>query len=148
MPTARERDDTDMGNYSRWDEIKTVRWEPTSDDRVGVERILALAQVIYDLRSAKGLGECALTERIGTTQSVISRLEEGGSAKNRLDTVARLVEAPDRHPLVSLPREESRSPQRRVPVGLMAPAINRAERDAHAETARTPTGRYDGAEPQ
>ena len=38
---------------------------------------------------------------MGTTQSVISWLEEGGGAKNRLDTLARVATALDRHPVVS-----------------------------------------------
>ncbi len=42
---------------------------------------------------------------MGTTQSVISRLEEGGGAKNRLDTLARVAEALDRHLIVSFPEK-------------------------------------------
>lgn len=44
-------------------------------------------------------------ERMGTTQSVISRLEEGGGARNRLDTLARVAVALDRHLIVSFPSE-------------------------------------------
>ena len=40
---------------------------------------------------------------MGTTQSVISRLKEGGGAKNRLVTLARVAEALDRHLIVSFP---------------------------------------------
>ncbi len=40
---------------------------------------------------------------MGTTQSVISRLEEGGGANNRLDTLARVATALDRHLIVSFP---------------------------------------------
>lgn len=32
-----------------------------------------------------------LAERMGTTQSVVSRLEEGGGARNRIDTLARVA---------------------------------------------------------
>jgi len=42
---------------------------------------------------------------MGTTRSVISRLEEGGGAKNRLDTLARIATALDRHLVVSFPGE-------------------------------------------
>lgn len=38
---------------------------------------------------------------MGTTQSVISRLEEGGGARNRVDTLARVATALDRHLVVS-----------------------------------------------
>jgi transcriptional regulator with XRE-family HTH domain len=42
---------------------------------------------------------------MGTTQSVISRLEEGGGAKNRIDTLARVATALDRHLVLSFPAE-------------------------------------------
>ena len=40
---------------------------------------------------------------MGTTQSVISRLEEGCGANNRLDALARVATALDRHLVVSFP---------------------------------------------
>jgi len=59
--------------------------------------------VIYDLRAEAKLSRRELAERMGTTQSVISRLEEGGGARNRLDTLARVATALDRHLIVSFP---------------------------------------------
>jgi hypothetical protein len=54
--------------------------------------------------AGRGLGRLyAPAERMGTTQSVISRLEEGGGARNRLDTLARVATALDRHLVVSFP---------------------------------------------
>jgi transcriptional regulator with XRE-family HTH domain len=88
---------------SRWDDIKKRRSEPTPEVRAGVEQDLALGQLIYDLRTAAGLSQRALAERMGTTQSVISRLEEGGGARNRLDTLARVATALNRHLVVSFP---------------------------------------------
>lgn len=52
---------------------------------------LALGQLIYDLRTEAELSQRQLAERIGTTQSVIFRLEEGGGARDRLDTLARVA---------------------------------------------------------
>lgn len=49
-----------------------------------------------------GLSQRALAERMGTTQSVVSRLEEGGGAKNR---IARVAEALGRHLIVSFPEK-------------------------------------------
>lgn len=92
-----------MANTSRWDDIKKRRPEPTTEARAAVEQDLALGQLIYDLRTAAGLSQRALAERMGTTQSVISRLEEGGGARNRLDTLARVATALDRHLVVSFP---------------------------------------------
>lgn len=92
-----------MANYSRWEDIKNRRGLPTDEIRVGVEQDFALGQLIYDLRSEAGLSQRELAQRMGTTQSVISRLEEGGGARNRLDTLARVATALDRHLVVSFP---------------------------------------------
>ncbi len=40
---------------------------------------------------------------MGTTQSVISRLEEGGGARNRIDKLVRVATALNRHLGVSFP---------------------------------------------
>ena len=92
-----------MANYSRWADIKRRRPGPAPEVRAGVEQDLALGQLIYDLRTGAGLSQRALAERMGTTQSVISRLEEGGGARNRLDTLARVATALGRHLVVSFP---------------------------------------------
>jgi len=94
-----------MANYSRWEDIKKQRSEPTNESRAEVEQDFALGQLIYDLRTRAGLSQRELAKRIGTTQSVISRLEEGGGARNRLDTLARVATALDRHLVVSFPEE-------------------------------------------
>jgi transcriptional regulator with XRE-family HTH domain len=92
-----------MANYSRWDDIKNKRPAPSTETRVEIEHDLALGQLIYDLRTEEGLSQRELAERMGTTQSVISRLEEGGGARNRLDTLARVATALNRHLVVSFP---------------------------------------------
>jgi ribosome-binding protein aMBF1 (putative translation factor) len=94
-----------MANYSRWDDIKKKRREPSVGTRTGVEQDLALGQLIYDLRTEAGLSQRELAERMGTTQSVISRLEEGGGARNRIDTLARVATALERHLIVSFPEK-------------------------------------------
>ena len=94
-----------MANYSRWEDVKKRRGEPTAEVRTGIEQDLALGQLIYDLRTEAGLSQRALATRMGTTQSVISRLEEGGGAKNRLDTLARVAIALNRHLVVSFPQQ-------------------------------------------
>ncbi len=97
--------ETTMANYSRWDDVKKKRPGPDAETRVGVEQDLALGQLIYDLRTGAGLSQRELAERMGTTQSVISRMEEGGGARNRIDTLARVATALDRHLVVSFPEE-------------------------------------------
>ena len=92
-----------MANYSRWDDIKNKRRAPDNETRVEVEQDLALGQLIYDLRTEAGLSQRELAAKMGTTQSVISRLEEGGGARNRIDTLARVATALNRHLVLSFP---------------------------------------------
>ena len=94
-----------MANYSRWDDTKNKRRAPSTEVRAEVEHDLALGQLIYDLRTGAGLSQRELAERMCTTQSVISRLEEGGGAKNRIDTLARVAAALGRHLIVSFPEK-------------------------------------------
>jgi transcriptional regulator with XRE-family HTH domain len=94
-----------MANYSRWDDVKTKRPGPGPETRAEVEQDLALGQLIYDLRTEAGLSQRELAERMRTTQSVISRLEEGGGARHRMDTLARVATALDRHLVVSFPEK-------------------------------------------
>lgn len=94
-----------MANYSRWDDVKKRRRSTDAETRAGGEQDLALGQLIYDLRTTAGLSQRQLAERMGTTQSVISRLEEGGGARNRIDTLARVATALDRHLVVSFPEK-------------------------------------------
>ena len=70
-----------MANYSRWEDVKRKRRPTAPDTRAAVEQDLALGQLIYDLRTESGLSQRELAARMGTTQSVISRLEEGGGAE-------------------------------------------------------------------
>jgi transcriptional regulator with XRE-family HTH domain len=94
-----------MANYSRWSEVRSRRPAPSTTTRANVAQDLALGQLIYDLRSEAGLSQRELAERMRTTQSVISRLEEGGGARNRIDTLARVATALGRHLVVSFPEE-------------------------------------------
>ena len=94
-----------MANRSRWEDIKKERGEPSEDARAGVEQDLALGQLIYDLRIEVGLSQREMAERMGTSQSVISRLEEGGGARNRIDTLARVATALGRHLVLSFPAD-------------------------------------------
>ena len=92
-----------MANYSRWEDIKKQRPAPSNETRASIEQDFALGELIYELRTQAELSQRELAERMGTTQSVISRLEEGGGARNRLDTLARVATALDRHLVVSFP---------------------------------------------
>jgi ribosome-binding protein aMBF1 (putative translation factor) len=92
-----------MANYSRWEDIKKTKAKPADEARTSINQDLDLGQLIYDMRTEAGLSQRELAERMETTQSVISRLEEGGGAKNRIDTLARVATALDRHLVLSFP---------------------------------------------
>lgn len=70
-----------MANYSRREDVKKKRPDPDTETRARIEQDLALGHLIYDLRTTAGLSQRELAARMGTTQSVISRLEEGGGAQ-------------------------------------------------------------------
>lgn len=89
--------------YSRWEDVKKTRAPVAAERRAEIEQGLALGQLIYDLRTEAGLSQRELAARMGTTQSVISRLEEGGGARNRIDTLARVAVALGRHLVLSFP---------------------------------------------
>ena len=93
-----------MANYSRWEDRQEAPGRAGPGRAPAIEQDLALGQLIYELRTEAGLSQRALAERMGTTQSVISRLEEGGGARNRLDTLARVATALGRHLVVSFPQ--------------------------------------------
>lgn len=92
-----------MANHSRWEDIKAKRLPVSADTRSVLEQDFSLAQMIYDLRIEVGLSQRELAQRMGTTQSVISRLEEGGGSGNRVDTLARVATALGRHLVISFP---------------------------------------------
>jgi len=92
-----------VANHSRWEEVKAKRPAVPERARSAVEDTFVLAQLIHDLRIDAGLTQKELADRMGTTQSVISRLEEGGGSGNRVDTLARIATALGRHLVISFP---------------------------------------------
>ena len=94
-----------MANHSRWEDVKRGLAQPSAAEAADADADFELGQLIHDLRTAAGLSQQALADRMDTTQSVISRLEEGGGARNRIDTLARVARALGRHLVVSFPTE-------------------------------------------
>lgn len=86
---------------------------------------------------------------MGTTQSVISRLEEGGGARNRIDTLARVATALSRHLVVSFPEKVPANLQDAVQVGsepLSSGPASRLEMSAACQRdfhPPVPTGTYE-----
>ena len=54
---------------------------------------LRMAKAIYELRSNAGLSQTDLAKRIGTTQSVISRLEDADYEGHSLEMLQRIARA-------------------------------------------------------
>ena len=74
---------------------------------IGEERVNAqVAREIYDIRTSRGLTQKDLAERVGTTQSVIARLENADYEGHSLRTLRRIAEALDAHLSVHLVPEE------------------------------------------
>lgn len=67
------------------------------------ERVNAeVARKIYDLRKEAGLSQRELAEKIGTTQSVISRLEDADYEGHSLKTLSRIAKALNLHITVQM----------------------------------------------
>ena len=60
-------------------------------DEVGVE--MDVAQMVYDARNKTDLTQVELARRIGTTQSVISRLEDAAYVGHSLTMLHRIAKA-------------------------------------------------------
>jgi len=71
-----------------------VKHEPERKASVEAERVNAqVARMIYDLRNDAGLTQKELAELVGTTQSVISRLEDADYEGHSLSMLNRIAEA-------------------------------------------------------
>ncbi len=61
-----------------------------------------VAQLIYDARTSAQLSQKELAQRIGTTQSVISRLEDGDYEGHSLSMLNRIAQATGREVKIDL----------------------------------------------
>jgi ribosome-binding protein aMBF1 (putative translation factor) len=61
-----------------------------------------VAQLIYDTRNSAGLSQQKLAEMIGTTQSVISRLEDADYEGHSLSMLSRVAQALNRQVKIDL----------------------------------------------
>lgn len=81
--------------------------DPERKAALAQERIHAkVARQIYDLRTATGLTQKDLADRIGTTQSAISRLEDADYEGHSLSMLRRIAEALGAKVNVEIEREE------------------------------------------
>ena len=71
-----------------------VKDDPKRKASVEAERVNAqVARMIYDLRNDAGLTQKELAELVGTTQSVISRLEDADYQGHSLSMLNRIADA-------------------------------------------------------
>jgi transcriptional regulator with XRE-family HTH domain len=78
------------------------------------ERALTNAEVataIYELRTEAGLSQRALAERVGTTASVICRLEDADYDGHSLSMLRRVADAVGRRVAISFPPKETTKPK-------------------------------------
>ncbi len=73
---------------------RLVGRDPKLRGRIETAKLgLRVAQMIYDARTAAGLTQVQLAELVGTTQSVISRLEDADYEGHSLSMLQRVAEA-------------------------------------------------------
>ena len=85
------------------------------------ERINAqIAQMIYDLRKSAGLTQKELAELVGTTQSVISRLEDADYEGHSVSLLSRIADALNQRLMVS-PGLARMAPERLSAAGPIGP---------------------------
>jgi ribosome-binding protein aMBF1 (putative translation factor) len=89
------------------------RFGDTADRRDRISQIkqdMSVGQQIYDARKAAGLTQAQLARRIGTTQSVISDLEDAEYEGHSLPMLRRVAEALDLSVRVSFVPAQEASP--------------------------------------
>lgn len=83
-----------------------IQGDAKRGNSIEVERLsLEIARMIYDLRKEAGLSQKDLAKLIGTTQSVISRLEDSDYGGHSLSVLERIAKALDRRVTVSMVTE-------------------------------------------
>jgi ribosome-binding protein aMBF1 (putative translation factor) len=92
-----------MSGNKTWRELRAER-ERSPDYRAAYDRARQAYEIgerVRELREARGLSQKDLAQRMGTTQSVVARLELGG-AEPRFETLERVARALDSDLVVEL----------------------------------------------
>ncbi|MFV2069039.1 MAG: helix-turn-helix domain-containing protein [Pirellulales bacterium] len=77
---------------------RTTGIDPDTDpEMLKISEDLRIAQMIYDARTKAGLTQTQLAERVGTTQSVISQLEDADYRGHSLSMLRRIAAALQSH---------------------------------------------------
>ena len=84
-----------------------VRGKPEREASLAAERVnITIAQLIYDLRNEAGLSQQQLAQLVGTTQSVISRLEDADYRGHSLTMLRRIAQALGKRLVISAEDDE------------------------------------------
>ena len=83
---------TTMVERTKWKDIKKPRSEVAQRACEDEARISEFRELVHRLRAEAGLTQAELAERMGTTQSAISRME-GGGTRPTLETLEKLAGA-------------------------------------------------------
>ena len=94
MNMAKKRKTTDAGKIlkDRYVGDDAQRQASLQEERVNAE----VARIIYELRQEAGLTQKQLADLVGTTQSVISRLEDADYEGHSLSMINRIARALDK----------------------------------------------------
>ena len=92
MVKRKKTDDAVKILHDRFIGDDAQREESLQEERVHAQ----VARTIYELRQESGLSQKQLAEMIGTTQSVISRLEDADYEGHSLSMLNRIAEALDK----------------------------------------------------
>lgn len=85
-----------------------IKEQPERKASIQQERINAqVAQLIYDLRKEAGISQSQLAEMIGTTQSVISRLEDVDYEGHSFSMLEKITRALNRRVRIEAVNENS-----------------------------------------
>ncbi len=81
-----------MNNHVKWGEVRRPTRGRGDTELEDEERITQFRELVHRLRIDAGLTQVELADRMGTAQSAIARMENGG-VRPTLDTLEKLAKA-------------------------------------------------------
>jgi transcriptional regulator with XRE-family HTH domain len=103
-----------MSEHKTWRQLRDERRERPAYRAAyaRTKQSYEIGRKVRELREARGLSQAELAQRMGSSQSVIARLELGG-AEPRFDTLQRVASALDLDLVVDLRPHETATTTRR-----------------------------------
>jgi ribosome-binding protein aMBF1 (putative translation factor) len=105
MPPEKKTENASKILHRRYIKDQSDRTASIQHERMNAQ----VAQLIYDLRKEAGLSQSQLAEMIGTTQSVISRLEDADYEGHSFSMLEKITRALNRRIKIEAVGEKSRS---------------------------------------